>query len=141
MMTTATLTMSLGRDIENEYSHVAQLEPCLGAVDLAAEQKHGHQRGDTQYIGRVGPHVEILMVYQQQHQSHGPRYADPHQLLHVEVRHGEYVVDALVVGGCRYADQADSHQRDVQQQRNAVDAVEQPLGRGVEHAISGFSSH
>ena len=84
-------------------------------------------------IGRVGEHVVEPFVEQQDDDRRDPRHADPHQLLHVEVREGEDIGRALVVRrrGDRHPPR--QHDQHVQQDRPEVHSVKDTM------AVSGHT--
>ena len=110
-----------------------EFEPRLGAVHLAAEQQRAQQQRQSREIGRIGEHMVEPFVEQQHHERRGPRHADPHQLLHVEVREGEDIGRALVVRrrGDRHPPR--HHDQHVQQDRPEVHSVKDTM------AVSGHT--
>ena len=110
-----------------------EFEPRLGTVHLAAEQQRAQQQRQSREIGRVDEHMVEPFVEQQHHERRGPRHADPHQLLHVEVREGEDIGRALVVRrrGDRHPPR--QHDQHVQQDRPEVHSVKDTM------AVSGHT--
>ena len=111
-------------ELDGLHAEGAELEPRLGAVDLAAEEQRRDQQRQTDEIGRVGKHVEVAHVKQQQHDGRGPRHADPDELLHVEVAEGEEVARRPVVRGRGDGEPPRYDDEHVEQDRTEVHAVE-----------------
>ena len=127
-------------ELHGLHAYGPELEPRLGAVDLAAEEQRGDEQQEAPDVGGVGQHVVVAVVEQQHDRRHDARDADPHGLLHVEVREREELPAPLLVGGGRDEEEARGDDGRVEQDGDAVHAVEYRAGAATGHRRdSGFA--